>query len=191
MLCCCAQPASAQLVGALVGQTAEQSAEQPAESTTSGDSKKTESAISKFSNFFVSYLGGYQDFDKGFYGIGWESFSESGIMANLSFNGSWGITDPGEYMFRVGAGYGYAPVDFAAITARINAMGSSYTKYEYNHKTGKIDKEDKFGGGILVAPGVRLKLSKIVIGVNFDLGWAYLGGSGFYKDVQLSLGYTF
>lgn len=180
LLCMLAQPTYAQNLGG------SSSAESSNEAATS---KK--SYIKDFGCVYLSYFGGYKDFDKGYYGIGWELFNESGAFANMSYHGSWGITDPGEYQWRVGGGYGIAPVEFAAITARINAMFGSYTKYEYNEKTGKLKEESKFGGGILFAPGVRLKFGKLSFGVNFDLGWAYFGGSGFYKDVELNLGYKF
>lgn len=156
----------------------------------SSDNSKTFS-MADFSNGYLTYLGGYKDFDKGFYGIGWENFSESGSFMNMSFHGSWGIVDPGQYMVRIGGGYGIAPVEFAAITGRINGMFTTYTKYKVNNKTNKLEEKEGYGGGILFAPGIRVRLNKLIIGVNFDLGWAYIGGSGFYKDVQLSLGYHF
>ncbi len=40
----------------------------------------SESVIEGFSNLYVSWLGGYENFDKGYYGIGYESFLKSGVM---------------------------------------------------------------------------------------------------------------
>lgn len=173
LLCLLAQPISAQIVG---------------DNSTEGSKNHS---FDDFSNFYLTYSGGYKNFDKGFYGFGWESFNNSGSFINVSFHGNWGIVDPGQYMIRIGGGYGISPVEFAAITGRINGMFTTYPKSEYDKKTGKTTTKDGYGGGILFAPGVRLKLSKLVIGVNFDLGWAYIGGSGFYKDVELTLGYHF
>lgn len=160
-------------------------------STETKSSIPKHSYIEDFGSIYLSYFGGYKNFDKGYYGIGIESFWESGAFYNLSFHGSWGIMDPGEMQYRFGGGYAYAPAEFFAVTGRINGMLGTGTKYEYNKKTGKLDTKNVFGGGILFAPGVRLKLSKLLFGVNFDLGWAYLGTSGFYKDVELMVGYEF
>lgn len=149
------------------------------------------SFIDHFDNGYISYFGGYKNFGKGYYGIGAENFSESGSFFNFSWHGCYGIIDPGEMQFRIGGGYGYAPMECIAFTGRLNALFGTATKYEIDKKTGKLNDKSVFAYGILFAPGIRLKLSKFVFGVNFDLGWAYMGASGFYKDVELTLGYDF
>lgn len=161
-------------------------------SSSSQTDKKTasNSFIEEFGNSYLTYFGGYQNFDKGFYGIGTEHFNKSGVMTNMSLHFSYGLIDPGHIQFRLGGGYAYAPAEFVAITGRINALVGTGTKYEISNK-GDLKKKDVIAYGILFAPGVRVKLSKMVIGVNFDLGWAYTGSSGFYKDVEITLGYHF
>ena len=184
-----------------------------AERTSTEETKATEtqnevvdeSSITNFSNFNVSYLGGYEDFGHGYYGIGYDIFSPNGFAFSLSFHGSWGIVDDGQYMFRLGFGYGYAVTKWLAITGMVKGMYGSYTEYgtrkgtvsypSWTHQSSETTytqtKESKSGGGILAVPGLRIKGGKFVIGVNFDLGWAKFGSSGFYKDVQLSVGYNF
>lgn len=147
-----------------------------------------QSMIEDFGGFYLSFIG---DFKGGFYGFGWESFSESGAFYNMSFHGSWGLQKPGSAQIRLGGGYGVAPVRFLAITGRINGMCGSYRGYNFYPETGRITKQTKFGGGILFAPGLRLRFGSVFLGANFDLGWAYFGKSAFYKDFELNLGFKF
>lgn len=162
-----------------------------AQETTETKAEAPENPITNFNNFYLSYLGPYSGFGHGYYGFGYQIFDNKGFAYSLSFHGSWGLVDDGQYMFRLGFGYGYAITNWLSLNGMVKGMIGGYTDYSYNSKKGKTEEKDKVGGGILFAPGIRLQGAKFVLGVSFDLGWAKFGGSGFYKDVELTLGYHF
>lgn len=142
--------------------------------------------ITQFDCFQLSYFGGLPSFSSGFYGIGWERFAKQTVFS-VSFHGSWGITDPGLYGMRLGFGYALAPTPWFAFMIKAIPFWQTYVS-DAKFKNGKIEYDTSFGGGILASPGIRLRISNITIGANFDIGYAYLGGSGLYKDIMLTLG---
>lgn len=167
--------------------------------------QESDNSISNFNSGYLSYLGSYDDFGHGYYGIGFESFSNNGFAYSLSFHGSWGLVEDGQYMARLGLGYGHGVTKWLAIVGQVKGMFGSYTEYgihkgtisypSWTHKpdqtTYSTTKDSKYGGGLLFTPGIRLRGGKFILGVNFDLGWAKYGSSGFYKDVEIILGYDF
>ncbi len=155
---------------------------------TSTDTVKQEDPLAAFDAFQFSYFGGFSSFDKGYYGVGFERFAGNGVFS-LSFHGSWGITDPGLYQGRIAYGYAYGAAPWLALVVKGTViLGDCVSDVTMTSK-GKLKYETEFGGGLLASPGIRLRLDKLTIGVNADLGWAYFHGSGFYKDLMLSLGF--
>lgn len=164
-----------------------------ASSSSSGQQVIEASNIKNFSNAYLSYLGSYNNFGHGYYGLGYEFFDTSGLGCSVSFHGSWGLVDEGEFMTRFGLGYGYGITKWLGISGMVKGMIGSYT--EVTVKPGKykpiVSKNSKTGGGILFVPTIHIKAGPIALGVHFDLGWGYYGTSGFYKDLELTLGYHF
>lgn len=149
----------------------------------------SESVIEGFSNLYVSWLGGYENFDKGYYGIGYESFFKSGVMFTFDYRGNWGIVDPSNMEIRFGSGYGVALSKWFAISLGVSAMIDTYDVIDKIDKKGNITWDSKIGGGLIASPGIRLRLAPIVLGVRFDLGWGYTSDSYFYKGICLSAGF--
>lgn len=142
--------------------------------------------ITKFNCVQLSYFGGLPGFSEGFYGIGYELFGKKWVTS-LSFHGSWGITDPGFYGMRLGIGYALSPAPWFAFMLKAIPFWQTYVS-DVRFNKGEIKYDTSIGGGILASPGIRLRISNITIGANFDIGYAYLGGSGLYKDIMLTLG---
>lgn len=146
--------------------------------------------LSEFDNIHATYSAWFDAFDKGFYGVGMESYGKNTVFT-LSLNGSWGLTDPGLYQGRVGYGVGYAFNKFFAVSCPLQIMlgeavnGASVDKY------GNIKYDTGFMGGLLLSPGIRLKCGGIIIGAGFDIGWAQSSSASFYKDFNLKLGFKF
>lgn len=122
-----------------------------ASETSNAENEKT--LIQEFDNVYLTYEGGYSNFDKGFYGAGWEMYQKSGMMLNLSFHMNYGIVDPGDLNWQFGVGYGYPLAKFIAITGRINALLGTGTKYELDDNY-EVSTKSTFAYGFICAPGV-------------------------------------
>lgn len=166
---------------------------QPASATPEvvNDSAKAKNPLMTFSAVQFSYMGGFSNFGKGYYGIGFEKIFDNNLIYSLSFHGSWGITDPGLYAIRLGIGYAYSPAPWFALVLKGTGFSGSYVSDAKVNSKGEIKYETEIGGGVLASPGIRLKAGRLVAGVDVDFGWAYYKGSNFYKDLMLSVGYCF
>lgn len=148
---------------------------------------RDEGGMSEFTNLSATYTTWFNSFDTGYYGLRYEGFSSNGLMFTAAFKGSWGITDPGYYQYRVGMGKGFQFTDWCALTIPISFIMGDYAK-DYDMKKGKIKKGECYG--FAISPGLRFKAGKLIIGASFDLGGLYTRDFAFYKAFELSLGFT-
>lgn len=160
------------------------------EITAANDSTETAAPAEKhyedFSNVSLTYLAWFDNFDKGFYGLRYESI-DRGIYT-LSFKGSWGITDPGFYQWRIGFGPAGTLTQNVAYVCPVSFMMGDYLKNIKFKSNGDIDYEKDLHYGLVLSPGLRAKLGVLMIGVSFDLGFDYADKFRFYKGFELGLG---
>lgn len=147
--------------------------------------------IKGFSNIGATWTCGFDSFDKGYYGLRIESFDANGLMYHLSIKGSWGVTTPGMYQWRTGFGKGWAVNKWLVVALPVSFMMGEYVKDVKINSKGKISYDTGLSFGLLVSPGLRFKIDKIIIGAQIDLGGVYSNKLGFYKGLEFSLGYKF
>lgn len=141
-------------------------------------------------NLSVTYNCWFDNFDKGYYGVRYESI-DAKLMMTMAFKGSWGITDPGMYQWRVGAGpvWNIKSCKNLALVLPVAFFSGDYVKGA-SVKKGKVKVEKGTYYGGLVSPGVRFKAGGCVLGASFGLGFAYTKKMEFYKDFELSIGFS-
>ncbi len=140
-----------------------------------------------FGHVCINYASDPEAFDKGFYGIGFSEYSDSGFGATFSAHGNWGIVDKGQLMFKFGPVYGYPVNQYLMVNAALR--GFIYT-YDKKNERNATSTDQKVNGGITITPGVTLKLDRFFIDAGFELGWANKYGE-LYKNVELGIGYKF
>ncbi|MDE6157662.1 MAG: LysM peptidoglycan-binding domain-containing protein [Muribaculaceae bacterium] len=151
-----------------------QQTEAPAHSEEYTDKK--EFSPQDFNNVYISYSGSFSAYDKGVYGIGWIGFDDKGIGLEQNFNTNYGIIK--KYgrglIYKPGVAYGhafnkyvmlYAPLRFhltylEAGTGQVDGKGNAKTKLEFNF-------------GVTLGPGIVVKLGRIVLSSDIELGWMH------------------
>ena len=146
-----------------------------------------EDLTKSFNHVYLQYTADTEHFDHGYYGIGLNSFSANGLGATISFHGSWGISDPGQFMTKFGPIYGYPINRYLMVNGSLR--GFIYTYDKLNGKT-QTSTDQKVNGGITLTPGVTFKLGKFLIDAGFEFGWANKSDE-LYKSVEIGLGYAF
>lgn len=142
-----------------------------------------------FSRLGVSWFAGYKTFEYGYYGLVGEYYSESGWGFNIGMHYSYGITKPGEMAYTFGPAYGYVVHPMLMINLLIDGYLYTYTDYTVN-KYGNLESHSKVNGGIIAAPGLRLKFGKVSLGSSFYFGWEN-GNKKVSTAIELSLGIQF
>ena len=140
-----------------------------------------------FGHVYINYSADPEFFDKGFYGIGYCMYNDSGFGGTFSAHGNWGIVDNGQIMFKFGPAYGYAVNQYLLVNASLRGFIYTYDKYNGVNATST---DQKVSGGITITPGVTFKLDKFFINAGFELGWAE-GYDKLYKCIELGIGYKF
>lgn len=133
-----------------------------------------------FNAIYLSYYGQFKYFDSGFYGIGMRSFGDNGFFYTFSLHGSYGITDPGVFEFRTGAGYG------CVLHPMVLVSGAARMLID----VAKVNRDWNAGVGVVFTPGLNLKISKLILGVSVDLGWMQ-NYKRLYSCAEISLGIRF
>lgn len=159
--------------------------------TTDKDTNPTESFIQGFTNVAATWTCGFNSFDKGYYGLRAESFSESGAMLAMSFKGSWGVTTPGLYEWRVGYGKGWVANEWLAVALPVSFEMGDYVSNVKIKKNGDYDYETDLKYGLIASPGLRFKIGSLIIGAQIDLGVVYAGEFCFSKGLEFSLGFKY
>lgn len=172
---------SSNLTGSLLGgkaETVENEAQLP----------ETENKFNGFSNVSATYNCWFDHFDKGYYGLRVETVDKGGFVYTVAFKGSWGITDPGLYRWRIGFGKAWSVQNWVAFIVPVAFMSGDYVK-DITVKNDKLKYEKGTFYGLVVSPGIRVKLGGCVVGVSLGLGVDYSSKFEFYKDVEFSLGF--
>lgn len=140
-------------------------------------------------NLSVTYNCWFDNFDKGFYGVRYENI-DSKLIMTMAFKGSWGVTDPGMYQWRIGFGpvWNVKSSEKLALVFPVAFFSGDYIKGA-TVKKGEVKAEKGTFYGGLVSPGVRFKVGECVLGASFGLGFAYTKKMEFYKDFELSIGF--
>lgn len=140
-------------------------------------------------NLSVTYNCWFDNFDKGYYGVRYESVGPK-FMMTMAVKGSWGITDPGFYQWRIGAGpvWNIKGSEKLALVLPVAFFSGDYIK-SASVKKGKVKFEKGTYYGGLVSPGIRFKVGGCVLGASFGLGFDYSNEFEFYKDFELSIGF--
>lgn len=159
---------------------------QTADTLNTVNSKKAETT--DFSSLSATWTTWFDHFDKGYYGIKYEGVN-NGTIYTMAVKGSWGVTKPGMWSWRIGFGKAWALNDWAAVVAPISFQNGDYVKEVKMKKNGDYDYETGLSYALLISPGLRFRLGGAVIGVSFDLGGIYTKKVQFYKSFELSLGF--
>lgn len=138
--------------------------------------------ITRFSCIALTYLAQFKYFEHGFYGIYWQTFSESGWGGTFSINGNWG-TGSGDIMFKLGPMYGHMVTDWCALNASLR--GTIATCDKYDKKTGKT--KTGVTGGITVTPALNFKVGRLILGLGYEMGWWH-NMKGLYHEAQFIIG---
>lgn len=135
---------------------------------------KEEFSPQDFNNVYISYSGSFRAYDKGVYGIGGIGFNDKGIGLEINLNANYGIIK--KYgrglIYKTGIAYGhafnkyvmlYAPLRlhltfFEAGTGQFDGKGNAKTELECNF-------------GVTLGPGIVVKLGRIVLSSDIELGW--------------------
>ena len=161
----------------------------PDTATVTEPENRTFSRISAtdFGHIFINYAADPEAFDKGFYGIGFSEYGDSGFGGTFSVHGNWGIVDKGQLMFKFGPAYGYPVNQYLMVNAALRGF-----IYTYDKKNGRTatSTDQKVNGGITITPGVTLKLDRFFIDADFELGWCH-DFDKLYKNIEVGIGYKF
>lgn len=156
-----------------------QPTQQPVEMTAAaprGEETSDEKEFSPhdFSNVYVTYSGEFSAFDKGMYGVGFMSLNDKGFGAELNLNVNYGIYKKlgRGLIYKMGPVYGYAFNKYLMLYAPLRAH-LTYLECgtdEYDGK-GNMKTKLKFNGGVTIGPGIAVKLGRIVLSADVELGW--------------------
>lgn len=151
---------------------------------------------SNFSSLMLSYMGGYDDFEHGMYGLMVRGFYGKGLGMVTCVNANYGLAPRGSrggMAFEIGPTYGYAFTKFFML--HFDLLGNvGWTDI-------KDAKNMVVTGGIEGGPGVLFKFGNGMIGATFLFGWSHSpsfklesGGEvkasdSFTKGVRLSFGW--
>lgn len=151
-----------------------QQTEAPAHSEEYPDKK--EFSPHDFNNVYITYSGEFSAYDKGAYGIGFLSFNDKGFGLELNINANYGIMK--KYgrglIYKMGPAYGYAFNKYVMLYAPLRAH-LTYLEYGTDQFDGKgnVKTKLKFNGGVTVGPGIAVKLGRIVLSADVELGWMH------------------